>query len=115
MNEDQWENLIFRINKKFGIKQQQTEEFIIDELPNGKNVVGQRQIVEFSGLNGPMRLIRETKPKVLEKKAFYSRRMGTSAVEKYVYSEEETVSNITAEQQDAQGDWQKINIQNTAF
>ncbi|MCK4968390.1 MAG: hypothetical protein KAS12_05010 [Candidatus Aenigmarchaeota archaeon] len=115
MNEDQWENLVFRINKRFGIEQQQTEEFIIDELPNGKNVVGQRQIVEFSGLNGAMRLIRETRPKVLEKKAFYSRRMGATAVEKYVYSEDETVSAIKAEQKDTQGNWQRISLQNTAF
>lgn len=110
MNDNQWQNLIFKIEERFSIDDQHFEDIVIDELSTGEKIKGKLETVEFKGPFGKMKIERETQPRVAGKKTFYSRRIGSRMAEDYVYSDEETVSKVKAYKQNESGEWEKIEI-----
>jgi hypothetical protein len=111
MNDNQWQNLIFKIEERFSIDDQHTEDVVVDELSSGEKIKGKVEVIEFKGPLGKIKLERETRPRVAGKKTFYSRRIGGRMAEDYVYSKEETVSKVKAYKWDeTSNDWTEIEI-----
>lgn len=94
MNSSKWENLIFLAEEKFGIDKKYKEEFEVAELSTGEKIMGQRQIVEFQGPLGRIRLEKNSRPKIIDKKVLHTKRIGGRVVVDFVYSEEEKVENL---------------------
>lgn len=88
MTDEKWDEVVGMIKEKFGIKNRSEEE-----LEGG----GKKEIVEFDGPLGLMRVERTIKPKVLDVKTTYSKRKGAIAgrVEQ-VTSDEEMVKFVKA-------------------
>lgn len=103
MTEEKWLNLISMLEENFGeIKREK------GDLPEDEGL-GQRDMVEFKGPLGKMRLIRTIRPLVLDKKTVYSKRGGSETKVDYVYSDEEKVTSLKAERfNESQNAWQEI-------
>lgn len=76
-----------KARKNFGIEEQTTEP--IDDIPHAF-----REIVICNSPMGKLKLIRTTKPKVLDKKTIYSNRPGAQMNVQYIYSETESTNNL---------------------
>lgn len=101
MNPDKWDQIKWMIKDSFKIKREEKEK-----LEDG---VGEKEIVEFEGPIGLVRMEYVERPRVLDKKTQYSRRIGGDVKVDYVYSDTEKVYNMTAylwsEEDD---DWKEI-------
>lgn len=88
MTDEKWEETVGMIKEKFELKDRFSEN-----LEGG----GAKEVVEFDGPLGRMRLERVEKPKVVDVKTTYSKRAGTSATqEKQIISDTETVKFVKA-------------------
>jgi len=87
VNDERWYDLIDRIETQFEILQ--NTETALDTGP------GKRHVVEFKSPLGRMRIERETRPVVLERKTHYSKRAGTQATEEFVYSDTEFSQRVS--------------------
>jgi hypothetical protein len=88
MTNEKWEETIGLIEEKFGIKNQFKEK-----IEGG----GEKEVIEFQGPLGLMRLERTVKPKTVGFKTLYTKRAGTAAKKvKPVLSTEEKVSFVKA-------------------
>jgi len=70
------------VKDKFDVMEEGEEP--IEDIPRSK-----KEFLIFEGPLGRMKVERETKPVVLDKKTTYSKRMGDTAAVEYVYSEDE--------------------------
>lgn len=89
MNSNKWEDIIYQIEEKFGIGDRRTEKFIIAEQHTGEKIYGQKEIVEFQGPLGKIKLEKVSQPKVVDKKILSSKRIGGKAAIDYIYSDED--------------------------
>jgi hypothetical protein len=88
MTNEKWEETLRLIKEKFSVKSQSKEK-----IEDG----GEKEIVEFQGPLGLMRLEWLVKPKTLGFKTLYSKRARTAAKQvKPVLSSEEKVSFVKA-------------------
>ncbi|MFH0780261.1 MAG: hypothetical protein V1928_05425 [Parcubacteria group bacterium] len=87
MQQEKWEELLEKVRKNFGIEEQTTEP--IDDIPRAF-----REIVVCNSPMGKLKLIRTTKPKVLDRKTIYSNRPGAQMNVRYEYSETEFTNNL---------------------
>ena len=94
MNPGKWENLVFLAEEKFGIDKKYKEDFEVAELSTGKKIMGQRQIVEFQSPLGRIKLEKNSRPKVIDKKVLHTKRIGGRVAVDFVYSDEEKVENL---------------------
>lgn len=94
MNPNKWEEIIYQIEEKFGLNDRRIEDFVVAEKFNGEKIMGQKEIIEFKGPMGKMRLEKVSQPKVLDKRVLTSRRIGGKAAVDYIYSQEEKVEYI---------------------
>lgn len=92
MNEDRWEQIIYKIEEKFGLENRWTEEFEVEETHRGEKIMGSREIVEFNSPLGKIQIERISRPKIIDKKILSSKRIGNRAVVDYIYSDEVRVS-----------------------
>jgi hypothetical protein len=67
-----------------------------------------REIIELIGPLGKMKLEWITRPKLLDKKTSFSRRIGSETKVDYVYSEDEFVHNLKVYKEDFEGQWEEI-------
>lgn len=104
----QWEEIKFQIEEKFGIDNCRTEEEEIDRTSDGEVIKAKKEIIEFTGPLGKIKVERITKPRVIDKKTLYTRRIGGKVAVDYVYSDEETVSQIKFYKKNESGEWQEI-------
>lgn len=105
MTEEKWLNLVSMIEESFGIDDRQKEELSEEEGP------GEKEIVEFKGVMGKMKLVRLVRPLILDKKTTYSKRAGSETKVDYIYSDTETVTSLKAYRFDeATDDWQEIDV-----
>jgi len=101
MTKDKWLDLKDKIKDKFGIEDQRVEK-----LEEGE---GKREIVEFSGPLGKMKIECIIRPKVLEKKVHYTHRQGSTAEVEYITSASEKTYKIGIYRWDTAGqDWEEI-------
>lgn len=107
MNNERWDNLIKMIEEKFEIE----EDYIEDIHPDDGG--GQKDIVVFTSPLGKIKLAREVRPLVTDKKTFYSKRGQNDMTVKYNYSKDETTQSLKAYKfDDFKDEWQEINSNN---
>ncbi len=96
MTQEKWENLIKMIEKNFSIKNRMSEEIELGDKDNGEKLLEKKEIIEFESPMGEIRLERSIKPRLLDKKTIYSKRIGSETKVEYIYSDEETVDQMKA-------------------
>lgn len=94
MNPSKWEEIVYQIEEKFGIDNHRTEDFVVAEQHDSTKIIGQKEIVEFEGASGKMKLERVSQPKVIDKKVLSSKRIGGKAAVDYVYSTSENTEYV---------------------
>ncbi len=109
MHREKWLDIIGLIKDKFEIIDERKEKEEIGEDVNGKTVMGRREIIEFNGPLGKMKLELTTRPIVVEKKTNYSRRIGSETDVKYIFSDSEETSKFIAYKWNKNSDdWMEI-------
>ena len=88
MDNDRWEQLKENIRRKFKVLEEKTEDLIMDTA-DGEIKQGEQEILDVMTPVGKIRLAREVRPRVLEKKYRYSHRAGDSAQTEYKFSKTE--------------------------
>lgn len=107
MTYDQWNDLVEKVKSKFGEVKHGKEE-----LPDEP---GEREFVECVSPLGKLRLELWVRPRVLEKKTFYSHRMNSAATVQYQYDENEhTLMFRALHWNEAQGEWLEIDANKAA-
>ena len=102
MNLEKWTNVIGQIKDNFEVLDEGQEH--LDE-EGGTDI----EFIIFKGPLGKMRLEFVSKPVILDKKTNYSKRIGSETAVKYVYSEDEKSSHLTAYKwDDNQNDWIEV-------
>jgi hypothetical protein len=101
MNDQRWEEVLRRLDKTFGnLEFDETE----DEETHAVS-----ESVTWASPQGRMRLVRVTKPLVVDKKLHYSNRAGGGSHVEYVYSKTESTSRIRLYRwSDPLNDWDEI-------
>ncbi len=101
MHPDKWPEIKEKILKNFAVLDQRLEE--------NKETRETKEIIEFNGPLGKMKLEWLTKPKVLDKKTHYSNRIGGEVTVDYVYSPSETVHTLKVYRWDQlNSDWTEL-------
>jgi len=108
VNPNKWEQLIFLAEENFGIDNQFSEDFVVFENSKGEKVMGKKEIVEFEGPLGKMRLEKTTRPRVIDKKVLSSKRIGSKVAVEYIYSDDEPVVELKIYKKDADGEWEEV-------
>jgi len=104
MNEERWAQVSEMLRDQFEILEHTNEP--LDPGP------GEEEIYVFDGPQGRMKLVRTTRPKVLEKKVLSSRRIGGEVSEEFVYSEDEQTHTLKAfVWNDTRDDWMPIDVE----
>jgi hypothetical protein len=106
MDDERWEELKARIRRSLVVTAERTEDLLVDTA-EGPVKQGEAEVLEFEGPQGKMKLVREIKPKLLEKRFLYSHRAGQSAKTEYKFSESETTSHVRLFVM-KDGNWQEI-------
>jgi hypothetical protein len=101
MTEEKWEQIIGNIKDTFkGVSHETLEGELKGEIIDE---------VVFENDAGTMKLVRHTKPRVLEEKTHYSGRIGSSTGIEKVYSDIDMVNTVKLYRED-NGDWQEIDV-----
>ncbi len=104
MTYERWENLVQTIRDKFGISAQGKEE--LDPGP------GHVEYLVCSTPVGEVRLELEVKPRVLEKKTYYSKRAGAATTVEYKYDPDAHTLTLHALRKDpGTGDWVELSTE----
>jgi len=100
MNYDKWEQIKALVSDKFDLTDKGEEQ--IDDLSS-------KEYLEFVKDDQRMKLELIIKPKVVEKKTIYSRRIGSETSEKFIYDETEKVYSLKVYRYDDVSDaWEEI-------
>jgi len=103
MNDERWQTIIGLIKDKFEVIDERTED-----LPEEAGL-GTKEIIEFVGPLGKMKLERTTQPLVTGKKTLGSRRIGSDTTVTYQYSDTEKTHKFKAYKYDEVNDiWVEI-------
>lgn len=98
---DKWLETKEKIKSGFKIDNEYTEK--------NEDYHEDKEVIEFSGPIGKMKVEWITRPKIIDKKTSYSRRIGGNVSVDYVYSPDEMTYNLKVYKWDeATGDWQEI-------
>lgn len=104
MYDDKWFDVLDKIKEDFELIEQKTET--IENIPNSKV-----ETVIFVSPAGKMKLVRTTRPRVLDKKTVYSNRAGSSMNVNYIYAENEFTYQLEVYKWDEiSDDWIKARI-----
>lgn len=103
MTRDKWLNLLEMVEAKFGIDRNYKEDL-------GQDIPGEKQVVEFIGPMGKIKLEWVEKARLLEEKTTYSNRIGSQVKINKIYSEDEKVNYLNAYKWDElKNEWQRLN------
>jgi len=109
MSPEKWEELIYLVEEKFGIDDRHTESFVVEETHDGKQIMGEREVVEFCGPLGKTKMEKTSQPKLIDKRVMASKRIGSRSVIDYVYSPTEKSEHVKFYRWDeATGQWAEI-------
>jgi hypothetical protein len=113
MQDDKWEDLKLELNRKFKVEEERFED-LIKETQDGPVNQGRAEILIFQSPIGKIKLVRETKPVVLDKKEHYSHQQGQSARVEYKFSDSEFSHKMKAYKwSDYEDDW--VEMSSDAF
>jgi len=106
MTDERWQELIGQIKDSLEILDHYTKD-----LPEEAGQ-GSVEVIEFQSPMGKMKLERTTQPLLLDKKTYGSKRMGSQADVKYIYSETEKTHKFKAYKYDSNtDDWTEIQLE----
>ncbi len=108
MNPNKWEQLVYLAEEKFGIESKEVEEIVVDVNHQGEKIKGEKEIIEFESPVGRMRMEKITKPRVIDKNIKRAKRAGSRASVDLIYSDKETVSEMSVYKKNNQNEWEKI-------
>ena len=95
MQDDKWEALKEELKRKFKVEDEHFEDLVV-ETADGPVVQGKAEIIIFPTPIGKVKLARESRPVVLDKKEFYSHQQGKAARIEYKFSDTEFSYKIKA-------------------
>lgn len=95
MQDDKWDALKEELNRKFKVEDQHFEDLIM-QTADGPVIQGKVEVIIFPTPLGKIKLTRESKPVVLDKKMIYSHQQGKSARTEYTFSDTEFSHKIKA-------------------
>jgi hypothetical protein len=112
MQDEKWEALKEELNRKFKIEEEGFEDLVV-ETADGPIVQGKIEKLIFDSPIGKIKLTRESKPVVLDKKEFYSHQQGKAARVEYKFSDSEFSHKIKAYKwNDDNDEWKEIDAAN---
>jgi hypothetical protein len=112
MQDEQWEALKEELGRKFKVEDSHLEDLMMDTA-DGPVVTGKVEVLIFMTPMGKIKLTRESKPVVLDKKLHYSHQQGKSARTEYTFSDTEFSHKIRAYKWDDELDeWKEIDAAN---
>jgi|SRR3989344_2881352 len=108
MSPDKWQEVKENIGKQFKIEEEGVEDLLV-QTGEGMVRTGEAEFLVFESPLGRLKLQFGKKPKVEDKKYFYSHRAGIAARVEYKFSEEETVNTFKVYKwNDLDDDWKEI-------
>ena len=108
MDNDRWEALKEELHRKFKVEDEHFEDLMVN-TGEGPVVAGKVEVLIFPTPLGKIKLARESKPVVLDKKEFYSHQQGKSARVEYKFSDTEFSHKIKAYKWDDYNDeWKEM-------
>jgi len=111
MQDDKWEALKEELGRKFQVQDNRFED-LYAETAEGSVVSGKLEIIEFETPMGLIKLERESRPVVLEKKEFYSHQQNKAARTEYKFSDKEFSHKIKAYKWDNYEDaWREMDAE----
>ncbi len=124
MENDKWEGLKEELRRKFKVLEEKTEDLMV-ETSEGLVIAGLAEVLIFSAKGGSasggelpfskMKLVRESRPAVLDKKFIYSHRAGQAARTEYQFSDTEFSHKIKAYKwDDDEDEWKEMDAANFA-
>ncbi|MBU1148648.1 hypothetical protein KKI23_01015 [Patescibacteria group bacterium] len=106
MNAEKWGEILDLVKEKFGIIEQGKED--LDP--------GEGEFLIFNGPLGKMKVVREVKPLVIDKKVISSRRVGSFTTEEFIYSDTEKTEKMKAYKWDEDDQaWVEMEMKPEAF
>lgn len=103
MTSDKWDEIKENISKQFEVLDSEQED-----MPEERGG-GVKDVLIFISPIGKVKLEFVTKPKLLDKKTIYSKRVGQQTKVDYIYSDTETVNTLFAfKWSDMRDDWEEI-------
>ncbi|PIR97546.1 MAG: hypothetical protein COT91_00880 [Candidatus Doudnabacteria bacterium CG10_big_fil_rev_8_21_14_0_10_41_10] len=108
IDNEHWEQLKENLNGKFEIIEDTTEDLMMD-TGEGEIKSGEQNVLIVKTPMGEIKVVREVKPKVLDKKTIFSHRQGQSAQTEYKFSATEKTYKLRLYKQDDMGEWQELN------
>jgi hypothetical protein len=112
MQNEQWEGLKEEISRKFKILEEKQEDLLM-ETNDGLVKQGIAEILVLETPLGRVKLVRENRPVVLDKKFIYSHRAGQSARTEYTFSDTEFSHKLRAYKWNEDDDeWKEIDAAN---
>lgn len=109
MTDEKWEQLVQAAKNHFEDVSLNTEDLIKD-TPDGPQKEGTQDILEFEKQGERFRLVRENRPVVLEKKQFFSHRMGDTARTEYKLSDSEFSHKLKVYKEVGYDDWEEVTL-----
>lgn len=108
MNDDKWEPLKEETKRKFKVLQEGSEDLLV-ETAEGLVKQGVSEFLIFESPVGRIKLARENRPVVLDKKFIYSHRAGQAARTEYKFSDSEFSHKLKVYKWDDDNDeWKEI-------
>ena len=112
MQDDKWDALKEELKRKFKVTKEYFEDLIV-ETGDGPVVNGKIEVLIFDSPLGQIKLTRESKPMVTDKKFIYSHRAGQAARTEYQFSDSEFSHKIKAYKFDEDNDeWKEMDASN---
>jgi hypothetical protein len=112
MQDDKWEALKEELHRKFKVEDEHFEDLMMDSS-DGLVKQGKVEILIFTTPMGKIKLARESKPVVVDKKFIYSHRGGQAGRTEYQFSDTEFSHKIKAYKWDDDNDeWKEMDAGN---
>ena len=108
MNSRKWENLIFKVEENFGIDKQYEKSFEVTQKHDGQKIMGKKEIIEFKGPLGLMKLEKISQPRVVGQKVLSSKRIGGKVAVDFVYSDTDEVFKFNIYKKEQGGEWEEV-------
>ena len=107
MNIDKWKDIKAKVLEKFEVVHQ---EELIDEDEHGT-----KEILDFQGPLGLIRLEFSIRDLIIDKHTNYSNRIGSDVQVEYVYSDDEKTYKLKIYQKKGENEWEEMELERTPF
>ena len=110
MQDEQWVNLIYNLETKFGkLERKHLQTITTDDV--GHEMKSDEEWVEFDSPLGKMKVSRITRPLIIDKKYHYTHSSGSKGKVEYVFSENEFSHKIALYKWNgSKEEWQEMDL-----